>query len=399
MNVIPSTHPPVAGPWPASNAAPSRAGVRATGSTVNYGLLGCGMMGQEHLRNILLQRDAAVTAILEPDPAMRALAAALAPRARLVDRIEDLLASDVDALVIASPNHHHVAQIAQIAARRPLPLMVEKPACISLEEARRLETLARDYPAPLWVAMDYRYMPPVARLIAEAPVRTGGVRMLSIREHRYPFLHKVGAWNRFNRTTGGTLVEKCCHFFDLMCLILGDRPVRVFASGAQDVNHKDEAYDGAAPDVIDNAYVVLDFAGGARAMLDLCMFAEGARYQEEIAATGPLARIEALVPGPTRFWPDELGPPPVAQVILSPRDPKGPRVLEVPVHPALLAAGDHNGSTFYQHERFLAAVRGEGAVEVGLREGLRAVRIGLAAQRSALTGQAVDLTEGEYGLG
>jgi predicted dehydrogenase len=166
MNLIPSTYPPFAGPSPASNAAPSRARVRATGSTVNYGLLGCGMMGQEHLRNILLQRDAAVTAILEPDPAMRALAAALAPRARLVDRIEDLLASDVDALVIASPNHHHVAQIAQIAARRPLPLMVEKPACISLEEARRLEALAVGYPAPLWVAMEYRYMPPVARLIA-----------------------------------------------------------------------------------------------------------------------------------------------------------------------------------------------------------------------------------------
>jgi predicted dehydrogenase len=151
--------------------------------------------------------------------------------------------------------------------------------------------------------------------------------------------------------------------------------------------------------VIDNAYVVLDFAGGARAMLDLCMFAEGARYQEEIAATGPLARIEALVPGTDRVLARRAGSAAVAQVILSPRDPKGPRVLEVPVHPALLAAGDHNGSTFYQHERFLAAVRGEGAVEVGLREGLRAVRIGLAAQRSALTGQAVDLTEGEYGLG
>jgi len=358
------------------------------------------MMGQEHLRNIALVPGAEVTAILEPDPAMRALALAQAPGAAAVESLAELLDAPIDALVIASPNHVHAEQIAAIAAARPLPLMVEKPVCTTLEEARRLEALAASRRAPLWVAMEYRYMPPVARLIAEAQARTGGVRMLSIREHRYPFLHKVGAWNRFNRLTGGSLVEKCCHFFDLMCHILEDRPVRVYASASQDVNHKDEVYDGAAPDVIDNAYVVLDFAGGARAMLDLCMFAEGARWQEEIAAVGPLARIEALVPGPTRFWPEAtLGPPPVAQVILSPREPKGPMTLEVPVDPALLAAGDHNGSTFYQHDRFAAAVRGEGPVEVGLAEGLRAVRIGLAAHHSALTGRAVDLREGPYALG
>ena len=47
---------------------------------------------------------------------------------------------------------------------------------------------------------------------------TGRMRMFAIREHRYPFLRKVGDWNRFARNTGGTLVEKCCHFFDLMRL-------------------------------------------------------------------------------------------------------------------------------------------------------------------------------------
>jgi predicted dehydrogenase len=369
-------------------------------STIRYGLVGCGMMGQEHVRNLALLPDVAVTAILEPDAAMRAAALALAPGAAAVGTVGELLDAGVDAVVIASPNNAHAAQIAEFAARRPLPLMVEKPVCVTFEEARRLEAVCVDYPAPIWVAMEYRYMPAVARLVAEADAATGGVRMLSIREHRYPFLHKVGAWNRFNRLTGGSLVEKCCHFFDLMCLILDDAPVRVYASAAQDVNHKDETYDGAAPDVLDNAYVVLDFARGARAMLDLCMFAEGARWQEEIAATGARARIEALVPGPTRFWPEAtLGPPPVAQVVVSPRDPKGPVTLQVPVDPALLAAGDHNGATFYQHARFLAAARGCGPVEVSLADGLRAVRIGLAAQQSALTGRAVDLREGPYALG
>ena len=71
-------------------------------------------------------------------------------------------------------------------------------------------------------------MPPVAASAATRSRRaTGGIKMLTIREHRFPFLEKVGDWNRFNRNTGGTLVEKCCHFFDLMRLILQDEPVRV----------------------------------------------------------------------------------------------------------------------------------------------------------------------------
>jgi myo-inositol 2-dehydrogenase / D-chiro-inositol 1-dehydrogenase len=103
------------------------------------------------------------------------------------------------------------------------------------------------YPAPIWVAMEYRYMPPVAALIAQAEAATGGVRMLTIREHRFPFLHKVGDWNRFNARTGGTFVEKCCHFFDLMRLILRDDPVRVMASAGQAVNHRDETIGGRTP--------------------------------------------------------------------------------------------------------------------------------------------------------
>jgi predicted dehydrogenase len=251
--------------------------------------------------------------------------------------------------------------------------------------------LAAGYGAPVWVAMEYRYMPPVAHLIAEAPAATGGVRMLTIREHRFPFLEKVGDWNRFNRNTGGTLVEKCCHFFDLMRLVAGSDPVRVMASGGQAVNHLDEAYDGAVPDIWDHAYVIVDFANGLRAMLELCMFAEGARYQEEISAVGPVGKIECLVPGPGRFWPAHLGAPPVPRVIVSPRDPKGPRELDVPVDPALLAAGDHNGSTFYQHRGFCDVVMGRRAPEVTLRDGWWAVAMGQAAQTSARTGQAVTL--------
>jgi len=351
---------------------------------ISYGVIGCGMMGQEHLRNIALLPDARVAAIFEPDAGMRTRAAALAPEAVLAGSVEELLGNPaIDCLLIASPNHLHFAQMKEVAARAALPILVEKPLFTDPLEAGAVRDFAARYPAPVWVAMEYRYMPPVVRFIAEADAATGGIRMLTIREHRFPFLEKVGHWNRFNRNSGGTFVEKCCHFFDLMRLILKSEPVRIMASAGQEVNHRDESYGGEAPDIWDCGYVLADFASGARAMLELCMFAEGSRYQEEISAVGAKGKIECLIPGPGRFWPAHLGEAPTPQLVISPRHPQGPYGVEIPVNPRLLAAGDHNGSTYYQHQRFCAAIRGEGPVEVTAEDGWKAVAMGIAAQRAA----------------
>lgn len=357
---------------------------------VRYGIIGCGMMAREHIQNIVLLPHGEVTVVYDPVPELAAQAATLAGQAVVAETLDALLAHPaLDAVVIVSPNYLHVDQLAQIVQTRPLPILCEKPLYTAPGDDARIDALFADYPHPVWVAMEYRYMPPVAALIAQAEQATGGIAMLTVREHRFPFLPKIGDWNRFNANTGGTLVEKCCHFFDLMRLILKSEPVRVMASAGQTLNHKDERYDGRVPDIWDNGYVILDFANGARAMLELCMFAEGSEYQEEISAVGPKGKIECFVPGPGRFWPKLLGDAPVPKMVISPRAPKGPMASEIPVDPTLLAAGDHNGSTFFQHQRFNAVVRGEGAVEVTLDDGKRAVAMGLAAQKSAETGQAV----------
>ena len=357
---------------------------------VRYGIIGCGMMAGEHIRNIALIEGAVVTATYDPVRELAEQAAALAGGAEVAESFDALLArDDVDALVIVSPNHLHIGQLEQIAAYKHRPVLCEKPLYTDPAQVAQVQAFAANYTAPVWVAMEYRYMPPIATLLQEAASVTGGVKMLTIREHRFPFLPKVGDWNRFNANTGGTLVEKCCHFFDLMRLVMEDEPVRIMASAGQSVNHLDEAYDGQTPDIWDNGYVIVDFAKGARAMLELCMFAEGSKYQEAVSAVGPNGKIECLVPGPRRFWPDHLGPAPIPQVLVSPRNPAGETVIDVPVDPTILDAGDHNGSTFYQHRKFFDVCLGHGAVEVTLDDGARAVAMGLAAQQSAREGRAI----------
>jgi predicted dehydrogenase len=193
--------------------------------------------------------------------------------------------------------------------------------------------------------------------------------MLAIREHRFPFLPKVGDWNRFNRNTGGTLVEKCCHFFDLMNLITDQRPTRVYASGSRDVNHLDERYDGETPDIIDNAFVIVDYDRGARAMLDLCMFAENSTHEVEMAATGDLGKAEVFIPA--------------HRVVLSRRHGGEGGPIAFDLDPRADTAGAHHGSTYFEHLAFIEAIRTGGSPAVSAMDGAMAVVVGAAAERSA----------------
>ncbi|MBX9797351.1 Gfo/Idh/MocA family oxidoreductase [Sphingomonas sp.] len=358
------------------------------GEQVRYGLIGTGMMGVEHLNNLAITPGAVVTAIADPEATSLGWArSALGARADGVEAFDSAAAlaasGRCDAVIVASPNFTHRDTLLPLFDAG-LHILCEKPLATTVEDAQWIADRAGESDAVFWTAMEYRYMPPAAAFInAVHGGEIGTLRMLSIREHRFPFLVKVGNWNRFSRNTGGTMVEKCCHFFDLMRLITQSEAVRVYCSGGMDVNHLDERYDGERPDIIDNSYTVVDFENGVRAMLDLSMFAEGAANQEEITAVGDKARLDVLIPE--------------GALVHSPRTGFGApkqvsrRVIEV--DEAALKAGSHHGSTFYEHQKFIAAVRGEGPVEVTATDGLMAVAIGAAAELSARERRVVSMAE------
>lgn len=359
-----------------------------------YGIIGCGMMGQEHIKNIALLKDAVITALHDPDATQIALAKKLVPGAKVYSSVDHMMADDgLDALIIASPNHTHVPLLTALAQHKPIPILCEKPLLIPGQEAALMAFQAR-YKAPLWVAMEYRYMPAIAAFRKRVEAATGGIKMLTIREHRFPFLDKIGAWNRFNANTGGTLIEKCCHFFDLMRLLINSDPIRITASAGLVGNHQTESYGGNVPDIWDSAFVLVDFASGVRACLDLCMFADGSRWQEEISAVGLDGKIDCRIPGPPRFWPDHLGPQPEAELEIAPRAPIGPTIDKVAVPDDIAAAGDHHGSTFYQHQRFLDVVKGTAQPDVTIEDGFKAVMMGAVAEKAAQEGRSLSVDFG-----
>jgi predicted dehydrogenase len=347
--------------------------------TLRYGIVGAGMMGHEHIRNLELLPGAEVVAIADPHSESRWWAQQIASRElREYADVTGLLADpEIDALVVATPNHTHRAVLEPIFEGE-LPVLCEKPLCTTVDDARWVADRARQHAGVFWVGMEYRWMAPITRLIEDVHAgRIGTLRMLAIREHRYPFLPKVGDWNRFARNTGGTFVEKCCHFFDLMRFVIQDEPVRVFASAGQDVNHLDEAYDGETPDILDNGFVTVDFRHGARAMLDLCMFAEASENEQVITATGELGKIEASLPD--------------GRVVTGIRRPRKVESETLAIDPDVLAAGAHFGSTFVQHQHFRRAILERRPAAVTADDGLRSVAMGAAAERSARSGLPVDV--------
>jgi predicted dehydrogenase len=206
-------------------------------------------------------------------------------------------ADQIDLLVIASPNYMHTPTLMHWG-QYDLTILCEKPVAISQEQHDDLLEASQhpEWKARLWVAMEYRYIPAIAKLMSLLP-EIGELKMVTIRENRYPFLHKVGKWNRDRAKTGDTLVEKCCHFFDLFRLITGSEASlsKIRALAQRGVNYGDEDDSFETP-VIDSAYVTMPFRkeesgdevkwSNAIGCLELCMFAEGSRHQEEIIVTG-----------------------------------------------------------------------------------------------------------------
>lgn len=371
-------------------------------------------MGVEHIQNILAIEGAEVTAVSDPNPESQNWAriavrtwfdqkpyqhglvgegsngpVAPADLAVFDDHVAMLDSGLVDAVVVASPNHTHFDILLDVL-ERPIHVLIEKPLCTTLDDCRRIVEVAdaareRFPDRVVWMGLEYRYMPPIRRLMKELDAgNIGEVRMVAIREHRFPFLVKVGNWNRFSRNTGGTLVEKCCHFFDLMISMTGAAPVRVIASGGQDVNHLDESYDGETPDILDNAYVIVEFDNGSRAMLDLCMFAEATKNEREISVVGTTGKLEALdteslVRVGRRTEDIVSGINVVTEERVKATDVKH--------------VGLHHGASYLEHVDFVDAIRAGGTEAVTVRDGMLSAAIGFAAHRSIETGLPVRLDE------
>ena len=128
----------------------------------NTAIIGCGYWGKNLVRNF--RELGALHTVCDLTEAGRALAAEIAPQARITDNIDAVLADDeIQAVAIATPAETHFDLVSQ-ALRAGKDVFVEKPLALTYEQGGHLVALARRRDRILMVGHVLEYHPAILRL-------------------------------------------------------------------------------------------------------------------------------------------------------------------------------------------------------------------------------------------
>ncbi|MEO1291118.1 MAG: Gfo/Idh/MocA family oxidoreductase, partial [Chloroflexota bacterium] len=222
-----------------------------TETKYKFNIIGTGIIGQEHINITYLEGRAKIHGVYDTNPRSIAVAQGLqakwgAPELVIYDSLEAACNDpEADAILICTPNYTHL-DVVRVAAKSGKHIFCEKPIATTIADALAITEIAESYDAVFQIGLQYRYKSIAVEAIHEALERKtiGDIKLISMQEHRIPFLDKVSQWNKFAKFSGDTLVEKCCHYFDLINLFAGARPTQIYASGNMAVNFTEFEYEG-----------------------------------------------------------------------------------------------------------------------------------------------------------
>jgi predicted dehydrogenase len=358
-----------------------------------FNVIGTGIMGQEHMRVTEMEGRGSIHGIYDTNPrsieSARQMFTLHAPDRELVvyDSLEAACNDPAaDALILCTPNFTHM-DIVRVAAKSGKHILLEKPMATTVADARDILSIAKKHGAVFQIGLQYRYKSIYREAIHEALDRKsiGDIKTISILEHRIPFLDKVGQWNKFSKYSGGTLVEKCCHYFDMLNLFAGAKPSTVYASGGMAVNFLDFEYKGQKSDIMDNAMVIVTYENGVRASFNLCMFSP--MFYEEIIICGDEGRLRAFE---NEDYLADPRPKSHLEIICG---EKRPSRTSTPSYPVYIEASGHNGATYYEHRAFIDNMDGEQTKTASAEEGYWSIVVGAAAEESARTGSVIKIND------
>lgn len=250
---------------------------------LKIGLLGAGWFGREaHLRNLQKLEGVLVSAVSSRSPAsLAASREIIGPDLKTFSDWREVLALDeLDAVIVALTNdQHHEAATAALRAGKHV--LCEKPLGLTIAQCDEIIAAAGDSGKTLQIGHEmrfqrlYRHMKEMIDLGA-----IGELQLMWCREFRGPM--RPG-WRSSEALTGGTILEKNVHHLDLFNWMMDCPPARVSAHGGTNVLRDGE--------ILDNAQVLIEYEGGRRASLELCLFAPHGG-DCEIGACGDLGRID-----------------------------------------------------------------------------------------------------------
>ena len=336
---------------------------------LNIGIIGAGRIGKVHLQSVTRYvTDAKVIALA--DPFMNAETEEWARSlgvAKLTRDYKEILADpEVDAVFICSSTDTHSAiSLEAIAAGKHI--FCEKPVDHDLGKIKAVMQALEGSNVKYQVGFNRRFDHNFAAAReAVAKGRIGELAVLKITS-RDPGAPPVD----YIKVSGGIFLDMTIHDFDMVRFISGEEVAEVYAAGGVTV---DPAI-GEAGD-IDTAVVTLRLKSGALAVIDNCRRASYG-YDQRLEAFGSKGQVA-------------ISNDTASSAVVS--DASGVTAEK----PLYFFLERYMQAYAAEVEAFVAAVRDDTPVPVGIDAGLQSVLIGVAAKKSLELGRPVKLSEIEF---
>jgi predicted dehydrogenase len=246
-------------------------------------IVGAGSAGKRHLTNL---HDLGVPQFSAVDPRADRREE-LSAQSTVLGAYESVTAAldaaHFDAAIIASPPRFHVEQAQQLL-KKHIPVFMEKPLCIGLQEALTLQQTAKSSGTAFLMGYTYRWWPPLqqfrARLDEIGPIRHAKFVMSAHLADWHPWESYQDFFMASKELGGGALLDES-HFLDLMYWFFGT-PSALFGDATK-LSNLDIDSD-------DNVDIIGFYDDGMRVSIHLDLY--GRPHTKLISVTGENGTLE-----------------------------------------------------------------------------------------------------------
>lgn len=208
---------------------------------IRVGVLGAGIMGSDHILAVKKlaewkQKEIAVTAIADRMKERREKAAQIWPEAAIYEEADELLEKEeLDAVHICLPSYLH-AEYAIRAMEKGIPVLLEKPACLTEKECERLLETQKRTGVKVMVGQVLRFFPEYRLLKELFEKKTyGELKGLVMQRLSQNVLWGYQNWFHDEKKSGSVVLDLHVHDADFIRYLLGEpEGIHVAATAYED---------------------------------------------------------------------------------------------------------------------------------------------------------------------
>lgn len=245
----------------------------AQNSAIKVGLIGVGSRGTYTGR--MMAENPKVKIVAVADVSAKAVANAKdkmgIPEAREYNDLKDLLASDVEAVLISTPCYLHPDHF-EAAVKAGKHVYIEKPAAVDVAGAKRVMKIADGADRKLNITFGFQQRYGGVYVKAKQMLDAGGIG--KVREVHGEFLkyalsgdepipplptndrERLEQWKLWRSMYGEIIVETYVHNLDAINWFVGARPLKAIGSGGRTVERRG--------DLLDHLSVTYDYPNGVQ---------------------------------------------------------------------------------------------------------------------------------------